>query len=282
MRKIFLILSALTTFTFITSCEDDTFTEILSTEDDSPNIGEGLKEALRVGTDTAVSKLNIEDGYFRDAAIKILLPDELETTLTNFKSKSIDLGLTSISGEDLYNTGYTSALLGIDIQPLKAKEDELILGLNRAAEDAATEAKPIFVDAITGMSISDANDILFGSDTAATAFLRTNTLGALFTNFEPKIENSLASVTIGEKSVTALYENFVADYNAVLNTGVGSATISSLTNINTVAATDVSEYTTNRALSGLFNKVAEEEGSIRKDPLARINDILKDVFSLLD
>lgn len=252
------------------------------TKKPSPDIAAGLKEALRVGTDSAVSKLNLTDGYFKDAAVKILLPDEIQQSIANFKSKSFTyLGVT-ISGETLYSKGYPK----LGIQPLKSKEDELILGLNRAAESAAKEAKPILVSAITSMSIQDANSILFGADTAATHYLRTNTFGQLFEKFEPKMDAALNSVKVGEKPVAQFYESFIGDYNKILNTGVpsigGEKTIANLLDVKTIAATDLSKYATNKGLNGLFLKVSEKEKDIRTNPLERVTTLLKDVFGKLD
>jgi Protein of unknown function (DUF4197) len=272
-------LLALSSISF-TSCEE-VLNEIntSSSTSNEENIAKGLKEALRVGTDSAVTKLNKPDGYFKDAAIKILLPPELQTAIANFKSKSFTVLGQTFTGETLYNTGVPS----LNINPLKSKEEELILGINRATEAAAVEAKPIFVDAITGMSITDASNILFGGvDTAATGYLRKNTYNGLYSSFEPKIDASLKTVKIGNKAVSTLYEDFIADYNAILNTSTDFSTVGSLMSISPIATTDLSAYTTNKGLSGLFVKVADKEAEIRVDPLARVNDLLKDVFGKLD
>jgi hypothetical protein len=270
-------LLALSSISF-TSCEEvlkDINTS--STASNEENIANGLKEALRVGTDSAVTKLNKPDGYFKDAAIKILLPPELQTAIANFKSKSFTFGGKTYTGETLYNTG------ALGISPLKSKEEDLILGINRATEAAAVEAKPIFVNAITGMSITDASNILFGGvDTAATGYLRKNTYTSLYTNFEPKIDASLKTVKIGNKAVSTLYEDFIADYNAILNKSLLNSSVGSLMGIKTIETTDLSAYTTNKGLSGLFVKVADKEAEIRVNPFARINDLLKDVFGKLD
>ena len=268
----------------ITSC-GDSLNEIIvqsttiANNNNEENISNGLKEALRVGTDTAVTRLNKQDGYFKDAAIKILLPPELQTAIANFKSKSFTYLGQTFTGETLYNTGVPL----LNINPLKSKEEDLILGINRAAEAAAVEAKPIFVDAITGMSITDASNILFGGvDTAATGYLRKNTYSSLYSSFEPKIDASLKTVKIGNKAVSTLYEDFIGDYNAILNKSILGSSVGSLMNINTIATTDLSAYATNKGLSGLFIKVADKEADIRLNPLARINDLLKDVFGKLD
>ena len=245
-------------------------------------IVEGLKEALKVGTDTSTATLAKEDGYYQDLAVRILLPTELQTSIAGFRAKSITyLGVT-VTGEQLYN-GYSNPLLGINIPGLKSKEQELIKGINRAAEDAAKNAGPIFIDAITDITIEDGFNILFGGDsTAATTYLRSKTEAALFAKYEPKIEASLQTVKIGNTSVVDEYEEFVQSYNNILTTGLGNTTIGQLAGVNTVAAADLSVYSTNRGLDGLFLKVSEEESDIRNNPLARVNAILQKVFGELD
>lgn len=279
---------------FFSSC-DEVVDELTQTNDSS-SIAQGLKEALKVGTDSAVSRLNVQDGYFRDAAVKILLPEQVNNALNAFREKSISLANPlstqffplpdiELTGADIYTQGFSNQLLGIDIKPLNSKEDELILGINRAAEAAAAEAKPIFVDAITGISIADANDILFGGvDDAATMYLNSNTRMGLVSSFDPKIENALNTVTLspGGPSVASKYESFVNDYNGILNTSVAGVTLGSLMNINPIGVTDLSEHATDKALDGLFLKVADQEKQIRENPLARVTDILKDIFGKLD
>lgn len=245
-------------------------------------IAEGLKEALIVGTDTSTSILSRTGGYFKDQAVKILLPDEVNSQITDFQSRSFTvLGIT-VTGDQLYN-GYNNSLLGLNIPGLKSKEDELILGINTAAEQAAATAAPIFVSAIQDITIQDANNILFGGvETAATDYLENQTSTSLFNQYEPKIDAALQTVTVGGESVVDAYEGFVEDYNDILNTSVGLGTIGSLMGMQTIAATDISEHSTQKGLDGLFLKVAEEEAQIRKDPLARVNSILQRVFGELD
>ena len=134
------------------------------------------------------------------------------------------------------------------------------------------------------MSIADANDILSGGiDTAATAYLRNTSYNTLFTTYEPKIDNALQQVTVGGTSISKTYEDFVADYNGTLAIGIpGFGTLGSLMNLQSISVSDLSAYSTNKGLDGLFLKIAEEEQDIRTNPLARINDLLVKVFSLLD
>lgn len=272
------------------ACEiDDSTDPTDSPDEDSSTVADGLKEALRVGTDTAVSILKVEDGYFADQAVKILLPDDIEAAINSLKSKSktINTGIPfvgdiEISGADLYN-GYSNSTLGINIESLQAREDDLILGINRAAEKAADDAAPIFVDAITGMTISDANDILFGDDTAATHYLRGATYSNLFTQFEPKIDDALNTVKINDESVAQLYEDYVIEYNKVVNTSVtGFGSIGTILGVNAVTEPDLSAFATNEGLDGLFLKVSDEEKNIRENPLARVTELLQSVFAALD
>jgi hypothetical protein len=273
-----LILSLL----FLTSC--DFLNDALEEQENTINIAEGLKEALRVGTDTATSKLAVADGYLRDQAVKILLPDELESQIAALKAIEINTFLIgTITGEQIYNQGIP--LLGIN--SLADKEQELILGLNRAAEEAAKEAGPIFFDAIRGITISDAENILYGSDTAATAYLVDNTYQSLFDTFEPKVNNAVNSVTIGNRTVEELYGNFVSEYNNILNTSIQislleNPTLGSIAGIQTIEESDISAYATGRGLDGLFLKVQDEEANIRNNVNARVTSILKEVFGLLD
>ncbi len=249
-----------------------------------PDIAAGLKEALEVGTDSATSRLSAVNGYLRDEAIKILLPDEIEEKITAFKAFNINVPLVgNISGEDVYNTGFSNSLIGVDIQSLSGLEETLITGINRAAESAAEDAGPIFKNAILGMSFSDANNILFGADNAATQFFKDNTSEGLFSVYEPKIDQAINTVTIGDDSVEDLYNSFVNSYNNALNTDLGVVgTLGSLASLETISETDLSTHATNKGLDGLFLKVEEVEADIRTDPLARVTDLLKDVFGLQD
>lgn len=279
MKKLLIVLFIPFTLS-LTSCDE------VGSGLSEAEIIEGLKEALKVGTDTATGRLSASDGYFKDQAVKLLLPDEVNNSLNTFKSKSINIfGLGNITGEDIYTTGIP--LVGINA--LSSKEDELILGINRAAESAAKDAGPIFWKAITDMTIADGSEILFsGNDTAATGYLNKNTRTDLFSKFEPKIDDALNLVKVGDKSVVTTYEDYVAEYNSILNTKVpttllgGTETIASLMNMNSVGATDLSEYSTNKGLTGLFKKVGSEEKKIRFDPLHRVTEILEKVFGELD
>lgn len=190
----------------------------------------GLKEALNKGASFATASTSITDGFLKNPKIAIPLPQDVK----NIESKLRSIGLGS-------------------------KVEELIVKINRSAEEASKQALPIFGNAIKNMSIQDGMQILKGSDNEATTFLKTNTQTQLFSAFKPVIENAMSKVQL-----VTLYNDIASTYNRIYPTN----------KINS----DLNTYITNRALEGLFTMVAEEEFKIRKDPLARTSDILKRVF----
>jgi Protein of unknown function (DUF4197) len=192
----------------------------------------GLKEALSVGANNSASKLSALDGFFANAAIKVLMPPE---------AKKVESALRSAG--------------------LGSMVDKAILSMNRAAEDASKSAAPIFVDAIKQMSFQDALGILKGTDTAATSYLKGKTTSALTTTFKPIIDEALKKT-----DATKYWKDVFDTYNKLPTT---------FKKINS----DLSAYVTEKALSGLFFQVAEEEKKIRKDPAARVTDVLKKVFA---
>ena len=205
----------------------------------------GLKEALKIGTDTSVNTLHRTDGFFGDQAVKILLPQE---------ARVISQNLSVLPGGQL--------LL-----------DEVTKKINRAAEDAASEAKPIFIHAITSMTITDGMTILNGANDAATNYLRQKTYASLQNAFQPKISASLNKKIIGNISAESAYRELISKYNLA----VTAANLAGK-NYPKVTSNSLSEYTTQRALDGLFLKVAEEEADIRQKASARVTEILKKVF----
>jgi len=208
----------------------------------------GLKEALTVGATNSVLSLARENGYYSDAALKILLPDDASVIVDNIKLIP--------GGQNMIN--------------------DVVLRLNRAAEDAAVEAKPVFVNAITGMSFSDATSILFGKDTAATNYLRKTTYSKLVTAFQPKVEASLGKDLVGNVSTIESWTTLTTAYNKVANSLVGKA--ANLRAVNT----NLSAYVTRCALNGLFIKIGAEEKNIRENPSARVTTVLQKVFGQLD
>lgn len=208
----------------------------------------GLKSALDVGIDAAVKNLSKENGFFGNAALKLLLPPEAAPIIDNL---SLIPG-----GKDLV--------------------DKAVLSLNRAAEDAVKEAAPIFKSAITSMTIADATGILFGGDNAATSYLHKATYNSLKSAFAPKVNNSLDKALIGNISTAQSWNSLMTAYNGVANSVIGQVAGLSAVNVN------LSEYVTEKALDALFTKVADEEKAIRTDPGARINSLLQKVFGQLD
>lgn len=193
----------------------------------------GLKEALNVGIKNSVSRTSITDGFLKNDAIRLPFPQDA----IKVKQKAIELGLSG-------------------------QVEEFETTLNRAAEDATKTALPIFVDAITNMSIQDGFKILNGGDGAATRFLKENTTSKLVAAFSPKVAESISRVKL-------------TDYwNPIINKYNGVMTITGGEKMNP----DLNAYVTERAIAGLFKLVEEEENKIRKDPAARVSDILQKVF----
>lgn len=208
----------------------------------------GLKSSLNVGIEKAVGTLGVENGFFKDTALKLLLPKEAQPIIDNVKL----------------------------IPGGQALVDKAVLSLNRSAEDAVKEAAPIFKTAISNMSITDAVGILFGKENAATEYLRKSTYSQLKAAFAPKIQASLDKPLVANVSTTKTWTTLTSTYNQVAGTTVGSIAGLKTVNVN------LQDYVTEKALDALFVKVAAEEKAIRTNPTARINDILKKVFGQLD
>jgi hypothetical protein len=215
------------------------------TEDEVIN---GLREALITGSRNAASRLSAENGYYGDLTVKILLPDEARTIVDN---------ISRIPGGD------------------KLVED-VILRINRAAEDAAKEVAPIFINSIKRMTIKDAFNILNGADNAATSYLRATTYNELYALYKPKIQASTEKKIIGNISTQDSWTTLTSKWNTLANSVAGK--IAGLKQVNT----ELDDYLTNKALSGVFLKVENEELKIRKDVSARVTPILKRVFGSLD
>lgn len=196
-------------------------------------IAEGLKQALNFGVQEGITSLGKKDGFFKNSTTKILLPQELQkvdNTLRNF-------GLGSLA-------------------------DEGLKLLNRAAEDAVTEATPIFTNAITLMTFNDAKGILLGSDNAATTYLQRTTQTQLFNAFKPKVENSL-----GKVGADKIWEQIIGKYNTFTGQSVN---------------TDLNSYVTEQAINGVFKMVAQKESGIRNNIGLRTTPLLQEVFKLQD
>lgn len=208
----------------------------------------GLKEALIVGTNNSADILGKTDGYYRDEMVKILLPPEADVIVKN---------ISKIPGGN--------KLI-----------DDVLLSINRAAEDAVSEAKPIFINSIRSITISDAIGILKGEDNAATQYLRNTTYNQLVDLYRPKIKTSIDKKLVGNVSAGQTWDTLTGKWNEAANSIVGQIAGFKPVNIQ------LDEYLTQKALDGLFLKIADEEKKIRKDPVARVNDLLKRVFGTLD
>lgn len=192
---------------------------------------EGLRQALDQGVGRGISLLNKQDGFFGNQAYKLFLPAEaqrIENTLRN---------------------------LGMG-----AMVDRAVLQINRAAEDAVGHARPIFVDAIRQMTITDALNIVRGSKTAATDYFRQKTQDKLITAFTPVIKSSLEQF-----SATKYYGDVINTYNNFPTT------------INKINP-DLTSYVVGKAVDALFDQIAQEEANIRENPAARTTELLKRVF----
>lgn len=193
-------------------------------------VAQGLKEALIKGISKGSDLVSQVDGYFKNPEIKIPFPPEV---------KKVEDKLRQVG-------------LGNEV-------DKFVMTLNRGAEDAAKEAKPIFIEAIRAMTIQDAWSILRGEDDAATQYLQRTTSGLLKEKFKPVIQNSLNKV-----NATKYYGDIVTRYNQIPFTQ----------KVNP----DLDDYATDKAIEGLFVMIAKEEKNIRENPIARTTEILKRVF----
>ena len=246
MKKILILLIAVMIPLFYSCEEADEIIENLGLTD--TEVIAGLKEALTIGTDTAVNIVSKVDGYYKDEVIKILLPPEADIIVDNL-DKPILQGL------------------GLD-----QLVENVIFKINRAAEDAAPGAVNIFWDAITDMNIADGYSILNGVDTAATHYLRENTFGELTQLFAPVMQSSLDKDIVAGVSAQETWNTLTQNYNTVANSPLGQ--LAGLTPVNT----DLGEWVTTRALDGLFVKVADEEIAIRNDINHRVTELLRRVF----
>ncbi|WP_422358972.1 DUF4197 domain-containing protein [Reichenbachiella sp.] len=230
----------------------------------------GLKEALDTGLDSAVTSGSAVDGYLKNEAIKVILPEEVTKLQSEIETGEV-LGV--ISYQNLLDA-YVATNPDIDTDPF----EELVVAMNRGAEKAATKATPIFVDAITSMSFIDALEILQGNETAATDYFKTNTSSALITAFQPDIKTAL-----GETAATDIYSG-VVDFLSWEHTET-ILLVPVTVKVNDYVGKDLNlpetldEYATTKAVDGLFHLVGEEEKKIRKDPLQYASDIIQKVFS---
>ena len=218
----------------------------------------GLKTALNIGTDKAVSLVSKPDGYLSDLAIKILLPSEFNQAIEKLRDAP--------GGEQLYRS---------TISPVV---EDLIVAMNRSASDAAREAGPIFRNAITGMSIQDGWSILKGDyrnagDISATTYFKDKTQQDLQDLFQPKLNTSLEKPLVGNTSANRLWDSFILAYNKIYRSPANI-----LMKLEPIEDPDLASYATRKAIDGLFLKVADEEREIRDDPYKYANDLIEKVF----
>lgn len=198
---------------------------------DSATVAAGLKEALAVGSERAVASTSARDGFWGNEEIKIPLPEELNNVFTTLRT-----------------VGFGSQV------------DALELNMNRAAEQASAEAKPVLLDAVKGMSLSDAMGILRGGDTAATEYFRAETADTLKEKFLPIIQDKMAGV--------GLYQQ----YNKLMDAYAALP-------LTKDRGFDLDNYVADKGLDGLFSMLAREEAEIRENPAARSTELLQKVFA---
>ncbi len=201
---------------------------------DPTMIANGLRQALDFGIEKQVTKLTQQDGFYKNQLVKILLPQELQKVDKTLR----DIGLSSLA-------------------------DEGLRAINRAAEDATKEATPIFVNAVKQITFTDAKNILFGPDNAATNYLEQRTTQQLYAKFNPVVQNSFSKV-----GADRIWNNIITKYN-------------SIPLVNKVNP-DLTDYVTSEALKGVFKMISVEEKDIRNNIAARTTSLLKQVFSLQD
>ena len=192
-------------------------------------ISSGLKEALSIGLTDGIKTLSQKNGFYNNSVAKILMPEELQTVEKTLRS----LGMGSLA-------------------------DKGVKLLNTAAEDAVSEAAPIFVNALTTMTITDAKGILLGGNNSATNYLKLKTNTDLTKAFQPKIEASL-----GKVGADKVWNNLISRYNTLTGNKID-------TNLNA--------YVTQQAINGVFNMDAEKEAGIRGNKALQTTSLLQQVF----
>lgn len=204
----------------------------------------GLKEALMVGADSSITRLSAVDGYLKDLTIKILLPPEAKTITENISKLP--------GGTKLVN--------------------DVVIRINRAAEDAAKGAKPIFVNAIREMTFADALQILKGADNAATLYFEQKTSLQLMEIYRPKIRESLNKNLLAGLSTQQSWNELTRSWNQVAGSAVGKITGMKVVEVK------LEDYLLQQALKGMFLKISEKEKDIRTNANARVTSLLKRVF----
>jgi hypothetical protein len=245
MKRKYIVLLTIMSFMIFQSC--DKIPNILDNSLTNEEVIAALKEALTIGTDSTVKKVSKIDGYFKDEVIKIFLPEEANIIIDNIEK---------IGGKKMI--------------------DDLVLRINRTAEEAAKDVTPIFVNSITTMTISDGFGILKGEkkDTA-TLYLKDRTYGSLKTLYQPKINVCLDQELIAGISANKSWETLTKTWNDFVGSFLGQ--IAGFSNDDKVEI-QLDDFLTSKALDGVFYKLALEEEKIRTDPLAQVTELLKKVF----
>jgi hypothetical protein len=229
------LVAALAPFSGCANLKNSSLEDILGTTGsadplDEPTVVAGLKEALRVGSERTVAETSRLDGFWENPLIRIVLPAELDPVV-----------------EVLQDVG------------LEAEVEAFEITMNRAAEEAASRATPIFWDAITAMTVADGFAILEGGDSAATDYFRERTSASLRAQFQPVV-----AATMEEVGLYRHYTRLLDVYTALP--------------LYEKPDLDLERYITEKALAGLFTVLAQEEQRIRQDPLARTTELLRRVF----
>lgn len=237
-------------FWILSGCAE--LTKVLNTTSAQPlteaDVISALKEALSTGSANAAGRLSQQNGYYGDLTVKILLPDEAKVIVDNISKIP--------GGQKLV--------------------DDVILRINRAAEDAAKEAAPIFINSIKQMTVRDAFNILRGADNAATAYLRATTWNELYALYKPKIRTATEKKIVSNISTKDSWNALTGKWNSFANSVPGR-----LAGMKPVT-TDLDAWLTSKALDGMFLKVEGEELKIRKEVSARVTPLLQRVFGSLD
>ncbi len=193
----------------------------------------GLKQALTEGSAAAVAKLGVENGYLNNPKVKIPLPPSL---------KKIE-GAMRVMG-------------------MRRQADELVVAMNRAAENAAPEAKALLVDAVKKMTVQDAKGVLTGGETAGTEYFRRTTQAQLTARYLPIVKKATDRVGLAQQ------------YNSIAGQGAALGLVKE-------DQATVERYVTAKALDGLYLMIAEQEKAFRQNPLGASSDIVKKVFGAL-
>lgn len=245
MKKIYISFSIFSILTLVSSCDvlEETLNTVSSSGTGTTNsltnaeVISGLKEALTVGITNSVNLTSVTDGFLKNSEIKLPFPQDA----IKVREKALEWGLDG-------------------------QVEKFETTLNRAAEEAAKEALPIFKNAIINMSVQDGFAILKGGDGAATKFLKDKTTVELVQAFSPKVSDAISKVKL-----TDYWDPIITKYNTAMNFTGGDK-------LNP----DLNQYVTEKAIEGMFIMVAKEENKIRANPGARVTDLLQKVFGSLD